>query len=541
MPTRASRRNGGAGARSAQSRAGATGTGSASSAGRAEIEAARKAAKEADVDVRRCQDAIAGIHDKGAQVLSALEAQVASASKMADEYLESGLLGQHTDAVKMRDQAQKMLNDARSKLGIASAGRSEVELTVRKKAAPSSNKSVATSVAKATPLPAPRTCVDSGVASALHSSVNASRSNLESNTTTQDPPIDADRVWTTSSAAAADLSSASGCPRYRWCKGEDGDRGALLELELGTGVEMPEVDISETNVRFIWSSDQRELALPFGFCADVTACRIKRRKKKPLGSAGPNAIVLELVVAFAAMSVPPAARLSVGLAASEAFGVFDGFVAGAEADAIRLHILSLWKSGQLEEGEVEGGYLRDKRSDKYLFLTDLDASVLAFTRRMDKLVLELSGRVGVLGQQPLVRGNPMATVYSGEGARYVPHFDCSGGDNGRVVTCILYLNPFWRKEDGAELLLWPEATSLTPTGACHTISPLHGRLVTFVCDSRNLHAVSPVAGCLEALPEPRLALSVWYYDSERIGEIAATERLPKDAPAVSQSLADSMD
>ena len=28
-------------------------------------------------------------------------------------------------------------------------------------------------------------------------------------------------------------------------------------------------------------------------------------------------------------------------------------------------------------------------------------------------------------------------VYAGAGARYTPHYDCVGGDNGRKITCVL--------------------------------------------------------------------------------------------------------
>merc|ERR1712014_517248 len=110
----------------------------------------------------------------------------------------------------------------------------------------------------------------------------------------------------------------------------------------------------------------------------------------------------------------------------------------------------------------------------------------------DRLVLEVSRQVPVLAKYKLMRGRPMAAVYEGAGSRYTPHFDCVGGDNGRVLTCLLYLNPFWSEGDGAKLRIWPEARTLSPEVESWDFSPMHGRLVAFLCNSRNLHEVLPV-------------------------------------------------
>ncbi|CAE8621068.1 unnamed protein product, partial [Polarella glacialis] len=106
---------------------------------------------------------------------------------------------------------------------------------------------------------------------------------------------------------------------------------------------------------------------------------------------------------------------------------------------------------------------------------------------------------------------------------YTPHFD-NRGHNGRVLTCIMYLNPFWQTGDGAELKIWPRAKGLERAGPCRDFAPLHGRLVAFLCSGRNLHEVSPVASD-RALVEPRVAISCWYYDTS-----CMNDELTDDAP-----------
>ena len=70
-------------------------------------------------------------------------------------------------------------------------------------------------------------------------------------------------------------------------------------------------------------------------------------------------------------------------------------------------------------------------------------------RRCDTLVAEL----GALGGDPgrvESRSKAMCTVYPGGGARYVRHVD-NAGENGRLITALLYLNPEWEEGDGGEL------------------------------------------------------------------------------------------
>merc|ERR1712107_562964 len=115
----------------------------------------------------------------------------------------------------------------------------------------------------------------------------------------------------------------------------------------------------------------------------------------------------------------------------------------------------------------------------------------------DSLVPELKG-------VKVTQGSPMIAVYPGDGAHYDRHFDATDegpGNNGRVMTMLIYLNPFWKKSDGGCLRLLESLKDTTGTD----IEPLHGRLVAFLCHNRCPH---------EVLPSwvDRLAATFWYYD-----------------------------
>jgi len=320
---------------------------------------------------------------------------------------------------------------------------------------------------------------------------------------------------------------------YRWrrvSRGEGADEGSAT-LEVHGDTKRLEVDVSETFIHLSWPSTSSELGprhtlrLPLGFVTDPDNCQAVRRRK---------ADELHLTFPRAAALASPVQSLTEQIKSKEgdSLGYVDSFMAGCELDMIRNKILDMWEAGRLEPGEVEGGERKHLRSDKYLFLEDeQDPVFTAFTSRLDSAVLQLVREVPYLKKRKLLRGRPMAAVYGDAGARYVPHFDCIGGDNGRVITAILYLNPFWREVDGARMCVWPDVRqlSLQRTGRSREIDPIHGRLAAFVCDSRNLHEVMPLTA--GDTVEPRVAISCWYYDSELLPGIVEREgELPADAP-----------
>jgi SM-20-related protein len=84
------------------------------------------------------------------------------------------------------------------------------------------------------------------------------------------------------------------------------------------------------------------------------------------------------------------------------------------------------------------------------------------------------------------------------GDAYVPHRDRLAADDVRVLSCVIYLNNGWRREDRGELRLYRGEAS----GAFEDVLPLGGRLVVFLSDLM-LHEVRPAT-------RERLSLAGWF-------------------------------
>ncbi|CAE8607172.1 unnamed protein product [Polarella glacialis] len=452
------------------------------------------------------------VQSAGKDVLAKLEEQVQSLTKLADDYLDQGLLGHHEEASQMRDSAAKTLKDVSSRLGLAPdhlAARSESAKPPKLTPAQgisSSSRAAAEPKRPSDEEPCPAADVGAVPVDA------AARASAEADTSANAVP-----GWSQPAGQGGSGGSALPLPRYRWLPQAEGNGATLEVLGPNSGSaagaatstsesdEPPEIDVAERVVRCSWHQSKWTLTVPLGFGADSAQCSVVRKRRTGL---------LQLTLTPKQASPPADQEESRALCAKisgPGCSWMDGFVAGAEADSVRSRLLDLWRGGKFEPGEVEGGRKARVGSDEYLYLEEGDPILSIFTRRLDKLVLQLTKEVPSLRGKWLMRGRAMAAVYAGPGSRYTPHFDAVGGDNGRMVTCILYLNPFWRKGDGAELQIWPEAKTLMPEGACLEVEPLHGRLAVFLCDSQNLHEVKPVTG---DHAEPRLAISFWYYDSK---------------------------
>eukprot|EP00927_Polykrikos_kofoidii_P046057 TRINITY_DN40241_c0_g1_i1.p1 TRINITY_DN40241_c0_g1~~TRINITY_DN40241_c0_g1_i1.p1 ORF type:complete len:747 (-),score=105.54 TRINITY_DN40241_c0_g1_i1:34-2094(-) len=228
------------------------------------------------------------------------------------------------------------------------------------------------------------------------------------------------------------------------------------------------------------------------------------------------------------------------------WGVVDAFLTCPEADDLRRYVFKQRVAGRLRCGgnNHEGptgarrpdGQLSTK-NDEYAFVDDLvaaDAAVAAAVeplricaRRLNRLVASMlrSGDVTDLKEVKVTQGRPMVAVYPGDGARYGRHYDASttvaGGDNGRVLTTLVYLNPFWRDQHGGQLRLLPEGNGAAGCTSVDSqpvdLEPLHGRLVVFLAKNRCPHEVLPAWA-------DRAAVTFWYYDGSRL-----TERCRSDA------------
>jgi len=237
----------------------------------------------------------------------------------------------------------------------------------------------------------------------------------------------------------------------------------------------------------------------------------------------------ELAAALSRQRVALAADLR-----ARGWGIVDGFLHGAEADGAHLQLRRWWAEGRLEP------WIKKVVCDEYVYMDTrgvvaparsgwrgdvfvqggpLAEGLRPAHRRVSRLIEELGNCVPELGGFLEVE-DPMLAVFPGGGTQYARHFD-SAGSHGRVCTAILYLNPFWRKEHGGELRMYPEVPGLAgsecqeaeahgllehaePEGgeASVTLAPVHGRLAVFLCGERNAHEV------LRAW-RPRMAVTWW--------------------------------
>jgi SM-20-related protein len=84
------------------------------------------------------------------------------------------------------------------------------------------------------------------------------------------------------------------------------------------------------------------------------------------------------------------------------------------------------------------------------------------------------------------------------GAFYSKHLDRHAHTQARVVSCILYLNQAWQREDGGQLRIYTRAEE----AESHIdITPLGGTLVTFLSGDF-YHEVLPAR-------QPRLSITGW--------------------------------
>lgn len=446
----------------------------------------------ASKSVKKVQAEVQALHANGKKLLLQLEQQVQKINEMAEKHLEDGLLGQYAEALAMRDEAAASLLQLQDQFGYEPSQSQRVQVQSDQVA----NFTSQTLAALA--------CLHDANAQQTWSTIALSEHNQ-------------------GSKEGAKVGHSLKLPSYRWqlhCSGHD---SVDLQVDSCLGdVGVFEIYITDAAVQVVCESRNWNLRLPIGFQTDPSACCVVRRR---------NGKVLRITIPWSSPAQDPVPAVVRGLCSAEGFAVVDGFMGGLDADAVRNYLLARWRAGDFTPGEIEGGEDKQgavpKRSDTHMYAEYDDPNLKPFLRRLDRLVLQVVQGAPELQQLKLMRGRAMTACYVGKGARYVPHFDAVCNDNGRILTCILYLNPFWQNSDGAQLRLWPHTRTIGREGLSYDISPLHGRLVVFLCNSRNLHEVRPVS---EPHVEPRLAISCWYYDTDRLSREAA-ER-PQDAPCL---------
>lgn len=90
------------------------------------------------------------------------------------------------------------------------------------------------------------------------------------------------------------------------------------------------------------------------------------------------------------------------------------------------------------------------------------------------------------------------------GAFYATHVDAFRGENARIVSTVVYLNPSWAPADGGELVIYEPVNDLDGDSmrVSRIVAPTYGTLVVFLSEEFP-HEVLPAA-------RPRRSIAGWY-------------------------------
>ncbi|GAM19574.1 hypothetical protein SAMD00019534_027490 [Acytostelium subglobosum LB1] len=206
---------------------------------------------------------------------------------------------------------------------------------------------------------------------------------------------------------------------------------------------------------------------------------------------------------------------------TDGYIIIDDFVGQTLHDSCRKETLQLYDSGdKLRDANMSRGDTKwnDKsiRSDKIMWLnkdTCLDLKegriphISTLLARLEQLRSELNAVIPSLHLDE-TRTQSQLAIYP-SGGRYIKHTDSFVGGNSRRITCIYYLNPGWKPQDGGELRLYmpqlqqqqQQHDNLTTTV---DIEPLGDRLLLFLSEYIP-HEVRP------SLADSRIAITTWFY------------------------------
>ncbi|CDW56892.1 2OG-FeII Oxy 3 domain containing protein, partial [Trichuris trichiura] len=171
---------------------------------------------------------------------------------------------------------------------------------------------------------------------------------------------------------------------------------------------------------------------------------------------------------------------------SRGWAIVDGFVGQRRAYAVLEEARNLYKSGVFAAGQVshQGAHEPNFRSDFIYWMNGNDKSsvnigflLAQFDNVIKKISLRLSDNKIVRKSKAMLSCYPIS-------ARYVRHVDNPDGD-GRLITCVYYMNPNWRREDGGILRLYPQSSNNNID-----VLPLLDRMTFFWSDCRNPHEVT---------------------------------------------------
>ncbi|XP_048734188.1 egl nine homolog 1-like [Ostrea edulis] len=195
------------------------------------------------------------------------------------------------------------------------------------------------------------------------------------------------------------------------------------------------------------------------------------------------------------------------------FCVVDGIFSDTHLQRALSEINSLNSDGCLKLGRLSGGRTSGQealkvtkteiRSDTIYWAEGTESrhpNINKVVQKMDAIICSLNnhfqGKYFING-----RTKAMIACYPGNGSYYRRHIDNPSGD-GRVITCILYLNKDWiSKEHGGVLRIFSAQDE-----SCYVdVSPIYNRMLFFWSDRRNPHEVQPAF-------RTRFAITVWFFD-----------------------------
>ncbi|MBN3283199.1 EGLN2 protein, partial [Polyodon spathula] len=203
------------------------------------------------------------------------------------------------------------------------------------------------------------------------------------------------------------------------------------------------------------------------------------------------------------------------------YGIYikDGFLGDELGSQVLQEVQALNQSGKFRNGQLVSQRTipsRNIRGDQIAWVEGREPgceSICSLMGRIDEVVMHstVNGRLG----DCMINGRTKAMVacYPGNGTGYVRHVDNPSGD-GRLITCIYYLNKNWDvKVHGGLLQIFPESRPVVAN-----IEPIFDRLLIFWSDRRNPHEVKPAYAT-------RYAITVWYFDAKERAEAKEKYRL----------------
>ena len=177
--------------------------------------------------------------------------------------------------------------------------------------------------------------------------------------------------------------------------------------------------------------------------------------------------------------------------------VFDDFLGQELTAALRGECRESIMQGNFRPAAVGSGDLRivrsDIRGDQIFWMNHPPSSdpQRACLERFEQLRLMLNRTL----QLGLFEFESHFASYPA-GARYARHIDQFQGDRHRKLSCVLYLNENWKREDGGQLRLYVDGTT------SEDVVPHGGRLVIFF-SRRFTHEVLPAT-------RERLSIAGWF-------------------------------